>query len=126
MAHVRPLRVLTLFLSALATPLLIGTTVAAFAADRHSYYWHSQRNVNAWCFGYIPLALTAAASAIGLMHFRKHGRMPNFKYTLIDLFAFVWYLALLIPIWAVEIGKLRQPGWGLLAGYTTAPMIINM
>lgn len=126
MAHVRPLRVLTLALSALATPLLIGVTVVSFDQFRYRYYWHSSRQVTTWCFGFIPLALTAAASVISLIHYRKYGRMPNFKYTLIDLFAFVWYLALLIPIWATEIGKLNQPGWGLLAGYTTAPMIVNM
>jgi hypothetical protein len=36
------------------------------------------------------------------------------------------YVGLLVPIWVVEIGRLREPGYGLLAGYATAPMIVNM
>lgn len=82
--------------------------------------------MTAWCFTFIPLALTAAASALSLMHYRRCGSKPGARFASIDLLALVAYVAILIPVWAVEIGKLEEPGFGLLAGYTTAPMIVNM
>jgi hypothetical protein len=125
MAHERTLRLLTLLTTILATPLIIGCTVVSFRR-RYHYYYSDRRKVTAWCFAYVPLALTAAASAIALLHHRRNGRMPSFKYTLLDFAAALLYIGVLIPVWAVEIGNLREPGFGLLAGYATAPMIINM
>lgn len=52
--------------------------------------------------------------------------MPQASFKLVDGVAGIVYLSILIAIWAVEIGNLERPGFGLLAGYTTAPMIINM
>lgn len=52
--------------------------------------------------------------------------MPQESFKLVDGVASIAYLSILTAIWAVEIGKLERPGFGLLAGYTTAPMIVNM
>lgn len=118
-ANERPLRVLTLYTSALATPLLIACTVISIKVSR--------RPVTAFCFGYIPVALTAFASTISILcHKKKNTRMPASGCVFLDGFAFVAYLGILIAIWAVGIGEIRHPGLGLLAGYTTAPMIVNM
>jgi hypothetical protein len=119
MSQERNLRILTLLTTALATPLLIGSTVASL----ESHYWWDHRKVSAFCFGYIPLAFTAAASVIGIT---RHGRMPRFSIALLDLVAAVTYVAVLIPIWVVEVPRSNQGGLGLLFGYTTAPMMINM
>jgi hypothetical protein len=121
MSHDRTLRVLTLFTTALATPLLIGCTVASLQSE-YSRYWQ-RRTVSAFCFGFIPLALTAATSTIGIA---RHGRMPNTLVSLLDLAAAIMYVALLIPVWAVEVPYMNRGGLGLLIGYTTAPMIVNM
>jgi hypothetical protein len=118
MSQDRNLRILTLGTTALATPLLIGCTVLSFK----TYSWY-RPTVTTFCFGYIPLAFTAAASVIGIT---RHGRIPRFSIALLDLVAAVTYMALLIPIWAVEVPRLNQGGVGLLIGYSTAPMIINM
>ncbi|KAH4073965.1 hypothetical protein HBI56_049720 [Parastagonospora nodorum] len=118
MSHDRTLRVLTLLTTALATPLLIGATVLSLQPE--SWY---RRRVSAFCFGYIPLALTAAASVIGIA---RHGKTPKISIALLDLVAAVTYVALLIPIWSIEVPRLNQGGVGLLIGYTTAPMIVNM
>jgi uncharacterized membrane protein YhaH (DUF805 family) len=118
MATDRTLRVLTLLTSALATPLLIGCTVLSL----HESRWE-RRKVSAFCFAFIPLAFTALASIVGL---RRNGKKPNLMVFLLDLVAAVLYMALLIPIWAVEVGRLHLVGLGLLVGYTTAPMIVNM
>jgi len=130
-AHVQPaLRFVTLLTTGLATPLSIAMSVIAANNNGYSYRWnyhyYHRRRLTAWPFVFLPLAMTAAASAIALMHRRKHDRLPNFRYALLDLLAFVTYLGVLIPIWAVEVGKLNQGGFGLLSGYTTAPMIVNM
>jgi hypothetical protein len=118
MASDRTLRILTLLTSALATPLLIGCTVVSL----HQSYWH-RRKVSAFCFAFIPLALTALASIFGL---RRDGKKPSLVVFTLDFVAAISYVALLIPIWAVEVGRLPQVGLGLLVGYTTAPMIMNM
>jgi hypothetical protein len=118
MSQDRNLRILTLGTTALATPLLIGCTALSF----ETYSWY-RRTITTFCFGYIPLAFTAAASVNGIT---RHGRMPRFSIALLDLVAAVTYVAVLIPIWAVEVPRLNQGGVGLLIGYTTAPMIINM
>jgi hypothetical protein len=44
----------------------------------------------------------------------------------LDGVASITYLGVLIPIWAVEVGELHLSGFGLLVGYCTAPMIVNM
>lgn len=126
MAHERPLRALTLLTTALATPLLIATTVISVKKESEHYYWRRHRPVTTFCFGYVPLALTALTSAASLMHYRKHGRSPGPRFALLDALAGLTYICILIPIWAVEIGRLALPGYGLLVGYLTAPMIINM
>ncbi|KAH7389962.1 hypothetical protein BKA66DRAFT_510955 [Pyrenochaeta sp. MPI-SDFR-AT-0127] len=129
MADELPLRVLTLLTSALAFPLLIATTVVSIQWEQRRYSWDSwnrKRAVTAFCFGYIPLALTALASSASLYHRRKHGSSPGGRFALLDAFTGIVYLAILIPIWAIEVGRLDQPGYGLLVGYLTSPMIINM
>jgi hypothetical protein len=67
--------------------------------------------------------LTAGASVVGIA---RHGSKPKVILSLLDLVAAVSYVALLIPIWAVEVSKMNKGGLGLLIGYTTAPMIVNM
>jgi hypothetical protein len=123
MTHQRTLRILSLYTTVLALALNIATTVVSL--EQHTYYY-SYRTVSVWCFVFVPLVLTAAISITGLVHNRKHGRMPSFRYSLLDFLAAVMYVGLLVPIWVVEIGWLREPGYGLLAGYATAPMILNM
>ena len=122
MAQERPLRILTLLTSALALPLLIATTVISL----ESPYWYSHRDVTAFCFGYIPLAMTAVASTVSMVHQRRRGTVPGPRFSILDGLAGIMYFAILIPIWAVEVGDLGAPGYGLLAGYTTSPMIVNM
>lgn len=121
-AYEHPLRIVTLLTSALTLPLLIATTIVSL----QNHPWYRYRPVTAFCFGFIPLALTAFASTKSLVHQRRHGRMPQASFKLVDGVAGIVYLSILIAIWAVEIGNLERPGFGLLAGYTTAPMIINM
>lgn len=79
--------------------------------------------VSAFCFGYIPLAMTCATSIIGIV---RSKRLSKYSIALLDLAAATTYIAILVPIWAYEVGHLNQGGVGLLIGYTTAPMIINM
>ncbi|EUC29577.1 hypothetical protein COCCADRAFT_106142 [Bipolaris zeicola 26-R-13] len=117
-----PLRVLTLLTTVISLPLLIATTIVSL----NYHVWWRYRPVTAFCFGYIPLALTAFASARTLIHHRRYGRMPQASFKLVDGVAFIAYVSILTAIWAVEIGNLERPGFGLLAGYTTAPMIVNM
>ncbi|KAI4668230.1 uncharacterized protein J4E78_002054 [Alternaria triticimaculans] len=125
MAQERSLRVLNLFASALTTPFLIAITVLSL--ESHSYrYWYDHRDVTTFCFGYIPLAMTAVASTVSIVHQRRHDRMPGPKFALLDGLAGIAYLAILIPIWAVEVDDLGSAGYGFLAGYATAPMIVNM
>jgi len=117
----RSLRILTLFTTALTMPFLIASTIVSINHDR----WY-RRNVTAFCFGYIPLAMTALASAVALYQQRRHGRLPGPKLVLLDGTAFFVYLSILIPIWVVEIDQLRNSSLGALVGYTTSPMIFNM
>lgn len=123
-AYERPIRIGTLLTTALATPLLIASTVVSLD---HAYWSYQYRNITAFCFGYIPLFLTVVASCCSLLHRRKTGKAPEGSFFFFaDGLAALSYLGVLIPIWALEIGELNAPGYGLLAGYTTAPMIINM
>jgi hypothetical protein len=120
----RSLRICTLLTTALATPLLIGCTVASFQSDSgRFYYYYHRRTVTTFCFGFIPLALTAGASIVGIA---KQASKSRLIVSLLDLAAAITYVALLIPIWAIEVSKMNQGGLGLLIGYATAPMIVNM
>ena len=120
-ARERPLRILTLFTSAVATPFLIASTILSL----QSGYWY-RRDVTAFCFGYIPLFMTAVASTISLITQRRHSRLPDARFSLLDALAGVTYFSILIAIWAAEIVEMGDGGLGLVAGYTTAPMIVNM
>ncbi|KAH8728110.1 hypothetical protein GQ44DRAFT_769631 [Phaeosphaeriaceae sp. PMI808] len=123
MAHERALRLVTLGTTALATPFLIAITVLSIQTE--NYRWHGRR-VTTFCVCFFPLAMTAAASIISLLHYRRHGRMPNFRFALLDVLAAITYLAMLIAVWSVEIARLRGSQGGLLTGYATAPMMLNM
>ncbi|KAF2028874.1 hypothetical protein EK21DRAFT_101492 [Setomelanomma holmii] len=125
MAYDYALRILTLLTTGLATPLLIATTIVSFQVS-NSRWHYNRRTVTVFPFAFIAFAMTTVASTIALIYNRRHGRMPNFRFALIDFAASLVYVGLLIPIWAVEIRQLRDPGFGLLAGYTTSPMIVNM
>jgi hypothetical protein len=120
--HDRLLRITTLLTTALATPFLIALTVLSIETG----YWYSHRDVTTFCFGYFPLAMTAIASAISIGHHRKHKRAPGARLAMLDGLALATYLGVLIPIWVVEIAALGGAGLGLLVGYLTAPMIVNM
>lgn len=126
MSHERPLRVFTLLTTTLATPLLIALTIISVKHDNIWPYRHGYRKVTAFCFAYIPLALTAAASAISIRHHRKHQSAPGPRLVLLDGLAGIVYLSIIIPICAVEVGALAKPGFGLLAGYLIALMFANM
>ncbi|CAA9961126.1 hypothetical protein PTMSG1_04510 [Pyrenophora teres f. maculata] len=117
----RFLRILTLSSSALTIPFLIATAIVSTS----SHHWY-RRNVTAFCFGFIPLAMTAFASLITLYYQRRYDRVPNAGFALIDGVAFCAYISILIPIWALEVGYLEDASLGMLAGYTTSPMILNM
>jgi hypothetical protein len=121
--HERVLRIGTLLTSALATPLLIALTVISL---KLCLRWNKYREVTTFCFGYIPLAMTAVASAISLQHNRKHKRAPGPRHAMLDGLTGITYLSILIPIWAIEIGELGSSGYALLTGYMTASMIVNM
>lgn len=121
MAHERALRICTVVNTAIALPLLIAMTIISLEP-----MYHGARDVTAFCFAYIPLALTALTSGASLRHYRKHGRMPGPPFALLDCVAGILYLSVLLPIWIVEIGALADAGAGLVAGYLTAPMIVNM
>ncbi|KNG46058.1 hypothetical protein DDE82_001907 [Stemphylium lycopersici] len=120
-ARERPLRIATLFTSAFATPFLIASTILSL----QSGYWY-RSDVTAFCFGYIPLFMTAVASSISLITQRRHSRLPGAQFSLLDGLAAVTYLSILISIWAAEVVRMGDGGEGLVAGYTTAPMIVNM
>ncbi|KAJ4315078.1 hypothetical protein N0V94_006132 [Neodidymelliopsis sp. IMI 364377] len=71
--------------------------------------------------------MTVVSAIISLQYTKKHGKSPTgIQFKVLDLVAVLAYIGVLIPIWAVEIRKLRLSGFGLLVGYTTAPMIVNM
>jgi hypothetical protein len=120
----RGLRVVTLLTTAIATPFLIALTVISVGNAHNCLYRY--RNITAFCFAYFPLAITAVASAVSIRHHRKHNRVPGPRLAILDGIASIAYLGILTPIWAVEIEELELPGFGLLAGYCTAPMIVNM
>ncbi|KAF1844419.1 uncharacterized protein K460DRAFT_397520 [Cucurbitaria berberidis CBS 394.84] len=124
MAHERSLRVLMLIGAAVATPFLIPTTIISLNSESRYYYDH--RTVTTFCFAYFPLALTALASTLSLLHYRKYGRSPGHRFAHFDAFASALYLGVLGPIWGIEVDRISDGGYGLLVGYLTAPMILNM
>lgn len=119
MSYDRHLRIAVLLTTALALPLLIGCTALSLQDELR----RRRRRVSAFCFGYIPLAMTAATSMVGIV---KSKRLSKYSTAFFDLAAAFSYLAILLPIWTYEVGHLNQGGVGLLIGYTTAPMIVNM
>lgn len=124
MGYERPLRILTLVNATIALPLLIATNVVLVNILYKSYWL--PRQVPAVTLAYPSLILTAITSGASLYQNRKHGQMPGGRFALLDLFTSVYYLSILIPIFVLDIGDLRSPGYGLLAGYLTAPMVMNM
>ncbi|KAF2828172.1 hypothetical protein CC86DRAFT_369299 [Ophiobolus disseminans] len=120
----RPLRLLTYLATAITFPLTIAATVVSLAHQRHRW---ARRHVTAFCFVFIPLALTVVASSAALQYMRKHGKSPRaLAFKALDLVSVFAYIAVLIPCWTVEIKEFGEGGFGLLVGYTTAPMILNM
>ena len=124
----RNLRLLTLFGTALAIPMLIGITIIAEnnAHWRSWGYYRRERSVTAFPFAFIPLVTSLVSGFISVMHHRKKGTLPSGLFGLFDVLAIASYIAILVPIWVIEVGKLHQVGHALLLGYTTAPMIVNM
>ena len=129
MANERPIRLFSLFCSVLALPLLIATTVVSLKINDYQYW--RRRPITTFCFAFIPLTFTTITLLASFVHHKKNRSSiapspARPRIALLDLIAGTAYLAVLIPIWSVEIGKLNKPGYSLLAGYTTAPMIVNM
>lgn len=115
----RPLRLLTYLATAIALPLNIAATIVSLDGR--------QSRVSAFCFIYIPLAVTVTASSMSLKRMAEQGKSPRTaQIKALDLVAIFLYLGALIPCWAIEVRVMRSPGFGLLIGYITAPMILNM
>lgn len=120
----RPLRLCMYLTTAIAFPLNIAATVLSIRFQRRRW---APRDVTAYCFAYIPLALTVVAASISLRYMKKHNKIPkSLSYRIFDLLAVCAYIAVLIPCWALEIREFSAGGFGLLTGYLTAPMIINL
>ncbi|OSS48773.1 hypothetical protein B5807_06913 [Epicoccum nigrum] len=124
---VRQLRLLTFLTTAIAVPLNIAATVLSLKHPQGGWWREPRRTVTAYCFVFIPLALTCFAASTSLVYIKKHGKSPrSFHVRALDLGAICFYIAVMIPCWALEIRKFNSGGFGLLTGYLTAPMIINM
>ena len=120
----RSLRLLTYLATAITFPLGIAATVVSL---QHQYTRWAPRHVTAFCFVFIPLVLTVVASSISLQYMKKHGKKPRaLHFKVLDLVATLAYFAVLIPCWVLEIQEYSAGGFGLLTGYTTAGMIVNM
>ena len=123
----RHLRLLTFLTTAIALPLNIAATVLSLKHPQRGWWHGSRRVVTAYCFIYIPLALTCFAASTSLVYIRKHGKIPRgFHLRALDFMAICFYIAVMIPCWALEIWEFNTGGFGLLTGYLTAPMIVNM
>lgn len=121
----RYIRLFTYIATAIAVPLNIVSTILSLVHERQTH-WHS-RPVTAFCFAFIPLAMTVIASYRSLQYIRKHGETPtSFHFTVLDLASALTYIAVLVPIWVIEIRRFAAGGFGLLVGYATVPMILNM
>ncbi|KAF2621685.1 hypothetical protein BU25DRAFT_443636 [Macroventuria anomochaeta] len=120
----RPLRLLTYLATAITIPLNIAATILSLEKQRHRW---ARRHVTAYCFVFIPLALTVAASSMSLQYMKKHGKSPRaLHFKVLDLVSALAYIAVLIPCWVLEIREFNAGGFGLLTGYVTAPMILNL
>ena len=123
----RHLRLFTLLTTAIAVPLNIAATVLSLKHPQGGWWRQPRRTVTAYCFVFIPLALTCFAASTSLVYIKKHGKNPrSFHLRALDFSAICFYIAVMIPCWAVEIRKFNSGGFGLLTGYLTAPMIVNM
>lgn len=121
----RPLRLLTYLTTAVAIPFSIAATVLSVEHSRSD--WRNHRDATAFCFVFIPLAMTVVTSSLSLLYLKKHGKSPSALHIkVLDSVSAATYFAVLVPCWVVEIELFNAGGFGLLAGYTTAPMIINM
>lgn len=120
----RPLRLLTCLATAICVPLNIVAT--ALSLEHQRGRWTS-RPVTAYCFIFIPLAITVTSAVLSLQYMKKHDKTPRaLGYTILDLLAIFGYISTLIPCWAREISDFNDAGFGLLTGYVTAPMILTM
>lgn len=71
--------------------------------------------------------MTAVASYRSLQYIKKHGEAPtSFHFKFLDLLSVLTYIGVLVPIWSFEIRRFNEGGFGILVGYTTVPMILNM
>ena len=123
----RHLRLFTFLTTAIAVPLNIAATVLSLKHPQGGWWRQPRRTVTAYCFVFIPLALTCFAASTSLVYIKKHGKNPrSFHLRALDFSAICFYIAVMIPCWAVEIRKFNSGGFGLLTGYLTAPMIVNM
>ena len=123
----RHLRLFTFLTTAIAVPLNIAATVLSLKHPQGGWWRQPRRTVTAYCFVFIPLALTCFAASTSLVYIKKHGKNPrSFHLRALDFSAICFYVAVMIPCWAVEIRKFNSGGFGLLTGYLTAPMIVNM
>ena len=123
----RHLRLFTFLTTAIAVPLNIAATVLSLKHPQGGWWRQPRRTVTAYCFVFIPLALTCFAASISLVYIKKHGKnLRSFHLRVLDFSAICFYIAVMIPCWAVEIRKFNSGGFGLLTGYLTAPMIVNM
>lgn len=58
---------------------------------------------------------------------KKHGKTPlAVRFAIVDLLAVFGYIGVMIPMWTLELDEYRDGRFGLLVGYVTAPMIVNM
>jgi len=120
----RSLRLLTCLAAAITLPLGIAATVVSLQYQRHRW---ARRDVTAYCFIFIPLTLTVIASSLSLHYMKHHGKRASaWHFKVFDLAATFAYFAVLVPCWALEIREFDAGGFGLLTGYTTAGMILNM
>lgn len=110
----RFLRYEALFNTALALPLVIALSAAV-----HPF----------WAILTVPMASTVVTCSIALRRYKdtEHGQMPRLSgfQGLLELWSSVAYLAILCLNWAFSFSW-RYSGYGLLAGYGTAPLIVNM
>lgn len=120
----RPLRLLTCLATAICVPLNIAAT--ALSLERQHQRW-ARRHVTAFCFVYIPLVVTAISAILNLQYMKRRGKTPSAVYfTVLDVVAAAGYFSTLVPCWALEIREFNAGGFGLLTGYVTAPMILNL
>src|SRR4051812_40852964 len=113
MSNERSLRIAMLCANGIALPFLIAMTIVSVGRTRWS--WYGGREVTTYCFVYIPMAATTFIS-VGSLRLTKPARRT---FALLDMFAAIFYLALLLPIWIVEIDE-NGSAMALLAGYLTA------